>query len=407
VDGGILTVGGLLTVGINNTGRWSVLDINGGELVCTAPGASVVLGAPSFAGSSLFVVRSGTARVERIQFGQSTYAGNGVVKLTGGDLYVGSGGLDIGTASGDYLPILKLNGGTLGATASWSSDAGIGIQIANTAVIQAGDASDAPHDITLNGPISGPVGSLVKSGLGTLTLNGTNSYLGSTEVTAGTLSLATKSLSDEAAVILSASATLNLGFSGFDRVAELVVDGQTMPNGVYGRVGSAGGIIASSFITGDGLLAVGVDGPAASGYASWAAANGLTEGVNDGFEQDPDLDGIANSLEFALGGNPLVSSTSVLPQLTVDASNFVFSFNRRDESEAEVALNFSWGSALVTWANEVLIGETSAAADASGVVVTVTEGVEASDPDSITVTVPRANAVAGKLFGRLGAAQKP
>jgi hypothetical protein len=96
-----------------------------------------------------------------------------------------------------------------------------------------------------------------------------------------------------------------------------------------------------------------------------------------------------------------------LPQLTVDASNFVFSFNRRDESEAEVALNFSWGSALVTWANEVLIGETSAAADASGVVVTVSEGVEASDPDAITVTVPRANAVAGKLFGRLGAAQKP
>ncbi|MEY4244951.1 MAG: hypothetical protein RLZZ245_2536 [Verrucomicrobiota bacterium] len=408
VDGGVLTVGGLLTVGINNTGRWSVLDINGGELVCNAPDASVVLGAPTFAGSSLFVVRGGTANVERVQFGQATYGGAGVVKLTAGDLYVGAGGLDIGTSAAGYVSTLKLSGGTLGATADWSSDAAIGIQIpfGATAVIQAGDVFDVAHDITLNGVISGE-GSLVKSGSGTLTLNGANTYLGSTEVSAGTLSLTTKSLNDEAAVLVSAGSTLNLAFSGSDMVAELVLDGVTQTNGIYGKVGSGGGVIGSPFITGDGLLAVGVVAEPVSPYATWAAANGLSVGVNDGFEQDPDLDGIANSLEFALGGNPLASSTAVLPQLSLTADNFVFSFNRRDESEAEVALNFSWGSALVTWANEVAIGASSAAADASGVVVTVTEGAGEGDPDAITVSVPRSNAVAGKLFGRLGATQQP
>lgn len=408
VDGGVLTVGGLLTVGINNTGRWSVLDINGGELVCNAPDASVVLGAPTFAGSSLFVVRGGTANVERVQFGQATYGGAGVVKLTAGDLYVGAGGLDIGTSEAGYVSTLKLSGGTLGATADWSSDAAIGIQIpfGATAVIQAGDVFDVAHDITLNGVISGE-GSLVKSGSGTLTLNGANTYLGSTDVAAGTLSLTTKSLNDEAAVLVSAGSTLNLAFSGSDMVAELVLDGVTQPNGIYGKVGSGGGVIGSPFITGDGLLAVGVVAEPVSPYATWAAANGLSVGVNDGFEQDPDLDGIANSLEFALGGNPLASSTAVLPQLSLTADNFVFSFNRRDESEAEVALNFSWGSALVTWANELAIGASSAAADASGVVVTVTEGAGEGDPDAITVSVPRSNAVAGKLFGRLGATQQP
>ena len=59
------------------------------------------------------------------------------------------------------------------------------------------------------------------------------------------------------------------------------------------------------------------------GYDSWAAAMGLTVGVNDGKLQDPDGDGVSNLMEYALGGNPLsatdngVSSGNVQ---TVDGS---------------------------------------------------------------------------------------
>jgi autotransporter-associated beta strand protein len=51
---------------------------------------------------------------------------------------------------------------------------------------QAADASGTAHDITLNGTLSG-VGNLVKTGGGMLTLNGTNTYVGTTTVNSGIL----------------------------------------------------------------------------------------------------------------------------------------------------------------------------------------------------------------------------
>jgi hypothetical protein len=49
---------------------------------------------------------------------------------------------------------------------------------------------------------------------------------------------------------------------------------------------------------------------APSPFSVWAAdpVQGLTAGVNDGPLDDPDFDGFPNLLEFALGGEPLVSS---------------------------------------------------------------------------------------------------
>lgn len=43
-------------------------------------------------------------------------------------------------------------------------------------------------------------------------------------------------------------------------------------------------------------------------YGSWAAAKGLTAGVNDGPNDDPDGDGRTNKVEFAFDGNPLSGS---------------------------------------------------------------------------------------------------
>jgi hypothetical protein len=111
---------------------------------------------------------------------------------------------------------------------------------------------------------------------------------------------------------------------------------------------------------------------------------------------DPDNDGNVNLLEFLLNGNPGVSDPGIAPDLDATGSNFVFTFNRRDDAESGATLQFQYGTDLVGWTN-VAIGA------AGAVVGSATIGVveNGSSPDAITVTVPKTVEPGGKLFGRL------
>ena len=67
-------------------------------------------------------------------------------------------------------------------------------------------------------------------------------------------------------------------------------------------------------------------------YGVWAAKKGLAAGVNDDRTDDPDLDGMENLLEYALGGDPLVDdAASILPtaDFTVDTIEYIY--NRRTD----------------------------------------------------------------------------
>jgi autotransporter-associated beta strand protein len=90
---------------------------------------------------------------------------------------------------------------------------------------------------------------VAKSGTGTWTLSGTNSYTGPTTVTAGTLVLASaRSLGGNTDVTVSNGATLALNFKGEMRVGKLIVDGKPQPAGSYSAASSPG------FIKGTGVL---------------------------------------------------------------------------------------------------------------------------------------------------------
>lgn len=266
------------------------------------------------------------------------------------------------------------------------------INLAGSATIKAANAADVAQNITVNGLVSG-VGTLVKEGNGTLTLAAGHSYTGDTEIKKGALSVVTRSFPDTATISIdhtSGGGTLNLNYSGGDRVAFLSIDGETKLDGIYGSLtNTTPGITQTAAITGDGLLYVNTAVPL-SVYDTWAQNAGLTP-LNDGPTMDPDFDGIANELEFVLGGNPLASSTGVLPLLVPDANNFIFTFNRQDESIGQVALSFQYGSDLGGW-TDIAIPETSAGS------VTVTPGAPA---DAVSVSIPKgANTI---LFGRLKA----
>jgi hypothetical protein len=111
---------------------------------------------------------------------------------------------------------------------------------------------------------------------------------------------------------------------------------------------------------------------------------------------DPDNDGVKNMVGFVLNGNPSTSDSSTLPTLSASGANFVFSFNRRDDSEGDPSVMFQYRSDLTTWTTAGIGAVGSVVGDATIVVAENAEGA-----DAITVTVPKSVALNGKLFGRL------
>ncbi|MDI1287167.1 MAG: autotransporter-associated beta strand repeat-containing protein, partial [Reyranella sp.] len=115
----------------------------------------------------------------------------GRVDLTGTNSYTGgtvvSGGgtvaIDSNVRLGNAADSLTLNGGRLLATGSFT------LPRATVLGSSGGTFNTNGFDLTMGTPISGP-GSLTKAGLGTMTLEGANSYTGGTIVNEGILQLA-------------------------------------------------------------------------------------------------------------------------------------------------------------------------------------------------------------------------
>jgi autotransporter-associated beta strand protein len=135
-----------------------------------------------------------------------------------------------------------------------------------------------------------------------------------------------------------------------------------------------------------------------SPFSIWAAdpAQGLTAGVNDGPNDDPDHDGIANLLEFALGGVPMVSGQAILPKLTKSTGGvWEFEYDRSDLSLAPATTQVvEYGDDLTGW-TAVPVPTTSNA------VVTITPG---SPSDHVKVSIPNPGS---QLFVRLKVTQSP
>jgi hypothetical protein len=129
-------------------------------------------------------------------------------------------------------------------------------------------------------------------------------------------------------------------------------------------------------------------------FACWAGdpARGLTAGVNDGPLDDPDYDGIANLLEFALGGEPMVSSRVILPVLTKYAGAWVFEYERGNLSLSSTTQVVEYGGDLTGWT-----AVTIPAASNGNVMIT-----PGTSSDHVKVTLP---ALGAKVFARLKVTQ--
>ena len=107
-------------------------------------------------------------------------------------------------------------------------------------------------------------------------------------------------------------------------------------------------------------------------------AQGLTAGVNDGPLDDPDHDGFSNLLEFALAGQPMVSSQVIRPRPATTGGNWVFTYDRSNLSKSSTTQTVEYGNDLTGWTPLAIPAESNGR-------VTVTRGASS---DRIEVKLP-------------------
>lgn len=417
LSGGSLT--GAIRLGVNNS--TSGTNVNNFNLSGTGTftSSSLQIGRADAAGAfntdNTFTQTGGAATITTLSIGGSTTDAASilpivaVLNLTAGTFSATSftnlsaGGantatISIGGTASVTLPAfptargtgssatLTLNGGTLSpaaASATYMSGLTNAYLTANGAKIDVPTTKDITISQMLENAPSA-VGTLTKSGTGTLTLTGANSYTGNTTVVDGTLSISSTYLADTSTLtigtVAASTAILNLPNAGTDTVASLVIDGVVQASGLYDSANSGGAI------TGPGKIQVGA---AANTYANWLTANSPATG----FSTDTDNDGVPNGVENVLGTNPNTSSAG-LTQVSATASSVTFQHTLNPTIASDVSYSYQWSSDLIEW-------KASGVANTAGTIGTIVPSAPAAGV--VTVVTTRTGTASSKLFTRIKA----
>lgn len=250
--------GGTVSIGTNKYGELQIsgsatsngkLDVQGGTVTINTgvPVANKIylFKNGSNSGYAATMTQSGgTVTPNGIQFGGDTgtydAASSATLSLSGGNLYVGAQGLTRGSAAGALPVTIQLQGGTLGASATWASSMDMKL---GASTIRAATSGGTAQNITLSGVLSDDSGSgsLTKTGAGTLILSGAsdNTFTGATTVSAGILDLgkinavsssSSLTIASGAGLALSSSSSTvpNLSFGGTGTLNFNVADGHSL-----------------------------------------------------------------------------------------------------------------------------------------------------------------------------------
>jgi fibronectin-binding autotransporter adhesin len=304
-----------------------------------------------------------------------------------------------GTATNSALTLIKDGAGTQvlsGAGVTYSGNTTI-----NAGVLEFAGANSVANNsaITLGGgtvrfsgggtrgnTISGS-GNLEKTGANTLTLSGSNTYTGTTTVSAGTLVVATNgslafaiggsgtnnALTGAGTVLLNGSFSIDLTSAATNTNATWTIVANTLTNSygtnfIVSGFNGAGGVWTNStkgvdyiFTQSSGMLTVVNTNPVGN-YASWV---GYWQGVDPNFTNtaptaNPDGDPFDNNMEFAFDGNPMVGTGALLTAVK-SGTNSVFNFVERRNPPGGVTyqvqftgnLTSGWTNSSVTVSNSL------------------------------------------------------
>ena len=272
-------------------------------------------------------------------------------------------------------------------------------------------------DVTYSGiiPVNGTMG-LTKTGAGTQTLSGPNTYTGDTLVSEGTLALVGGSQTS-AITVDGGSLGFTLG-SPTTSTAPLTLTSGTVK--ITGAVDNASDylLMTASTITGTPTLASPIPNytlqkaagdtqlklvytPGGSPYDTWSGGAA--------FDADANNDGVKNGLAWLLGAaNKDADATALLPKVSNNAGGLVLTFDCLSAANRGTAvLNVQHSNdlgQLDLWADALVPGTGHCTVTVSGVdFVTTANGALIH----VVATIPAGNAAAGKLFGRLNAKDTP
>ncbi|MFL6332458.1 MAG: HYR domain-containing protein [Pyrinomonadaceae bacterium] len=279
VEGGTLNVGGTITVANQATAtRGGALRVTSGVFNADDAVNGIVLSKTNGTNAnnvSFATFSGGTSTVEKFTLGfdSTVNAGSATLALSGGSLYIGSGGI-VKKGTGAFTTAINLSGGTLGAAADWSTSHPLALT--NTVTVKAADATNLPQDITLTGVLSG-TGALTKTGTGTLILSAANTYTGATAVNAGTLRV-NGGVAAGGAFNVNTDATLS-GNGTVNRAVTLNTGGNVSPEGAAPIA-----TLGASSLTWNGGAQMSFDLAAGGGSDRLALTGALTRGVGGSYE---------------------------------------------------------------------------------------------------------------------------
>ena len=330
VTSGTLTIGnGVSTGGFCVGGKGSGTATVGGGLLNVTANKAVSLGAflqyGNNSGFGTLNILSGTMRASgagefNVGYAQTnttasgTFAGKGVLNLSGGVLETGRS-LTTGTsAQATASGTVNFNGGVLRALAANPNF--MAVTTAN--VLNGGAVIDTnSYDVTIGQSLlnDGGAGGLTKQGGGVLTLSASNSYIGATAVSGGTLRAGNVSAFGSAAVTIASGATLDLNSLA---VANAITNnGGTLSN-------------ASSYAGTQSL----------AGSATYGALAGTLSVVSGGAAT---LGGaVTGTVSLAAGGSATLAAGGSLAQSSL-ANNGTFTVNRSDNLSLGTVFSGSGG----------------------------------------------------------------
>ena len=397
LSGGSLTASNNIFIG-KEQGSSGTLNMSGGTMTTSD---KLQIGHNQSTG--LVIQSGGTVNVQNeVYIGNENNASSvGTYTLSGtGALNVGNEvivGRDNGTGTlnlnGGTVTATKISGGNGSATVNFNGgvlkakrDESNLIENLDTANAQSGGLKIDSNGFSVStGQLLTGTGGLEKLGAGQLTLSGPNTYAGITTVTSGVLRIEKIGLN---AIVDASADTVVAEFTVQPTPGNYAI----LPGPLAGAQSfTASGLGSSQQATFDNQTST-VTVTANDPYVSWIDSFTPNPLLPDDASKlptaDPDGDSIANLMEYVLaGGDPVVPSLSILPTVASVGDDLVLSYTRNDASEADTTQVGQWTADLTTgvWTDvtPVVVNENGPLAD------------------DMTVTVPKSNAVNGKLFLRL------